>query len=269
MAKIIAEIGWNHMGDMKLAEDMISSAAENGADYCKFQTWSEDKLKPGLWDTDGRREIYKEAQLSEDDHHFLKEVCSKHSVEFMTSVFNKNDLPMLERLNMDIIKIPSHEVHNIELIQEAAKLFDTIIVSTGASKWDEVINIVEKVEKRQLILMHCVSTYPCPFNQANFPRIDFLRESFDVSVGYSGHCEGIEDGIAAVSKGVDFVEKHFTTDQNLPGRDNKFAILPEQMKNLSQFRDHFLEMKIDLGKNLQECEMDTFQNYRGRWSKDG
>ena len=103
----------------------------------------------------------------------------------------------------------------------------------------------------------------------DFPRIDFLRESFDVSVGYSGHCEGIEDGIAAVSKGVDFVEKHFTTDQDLPGRDNKFAILPEQMKNLSQFRDHFLEMKIDLGKNLQECEMDTFQNYRGRWSKDG
>ena len=62
--KIIAEIGWNHMGDMDLAKKMIESASENGADICKFQTWSETNLKSGIWDTDGRRDVYKKAQLS-------------------------------------------------------------------------------------------------------------------------------------------------------------------------------------------------------------
>ena len=100
---IISEIGWNHMGDMDLAKKMIQSSAENGADVCKFQTWSEDKLKPGPWDDDGRREIYKKAQLSEDDHFFLKDVCKKNSVQFLTSVFNINDLEFLSRLNMDMV----------------------------------------------------------------------------------------------------------------------------------------------------------------------
>ena len=66
--KIIAEIGWNHMGDMDLASRMIKAAAENGADVCKFQTWSEKNLKPGPWDSDGRREIYKRAELDEKKH---------------------------------------------------------------------------------------------------------------------------------------------------------------------------------------------------------
>ena len=66
--KIIAEIGWNHMGDMNLAEEMIKQASENGADICKFQTWSESNLKSGQWDNDGRRNVYKKAQLSKDNH---------------------------------------------------------------------------------------------------------------------------------------------------------------------------------------------------------
>ena len=76
--KIIAEIGWNHMGDMELAERMIISASESGADICKFQTWTEDKLKPGAWDEDGRRDIYKNAQLSKENHIFLKS-CANYS----------------------------------------------------------------------------------------------------------------------------------------------------------------------------------------------
>ena len=70
--KIIAEIGWNHMGDMVLAKDMITAAKESGCDFAKFQTWSVDRLKSGVWDTDGRREIYEKAQLSLEQHNELK-----------------------------------------------------------------------------------------------------------------------------------------------------------------------------------------------------
>jgi len=265
--KLIAEIGWNHMGDMELAESMIASAAENGVDICKFQTWSADKLKPGAWDEDGRREIYKKAQLSNDDHLLLKSVCEAKAVKFLTSVFNMKDLEFLSGLDMEMIKIPSHEVHNLELIQASLDLFNIVLVSTGAAKWEEVIKITDLIGSEKLILMHCVSTYPCPPEKINLPRMGKLKTHTGI-VGYSGHYTGIDDAISAICHGASFVEKHFTIDQNLPGRDNKFAILPEEMKALADFRDNYEKMNIDLGIDLQECELDTYENYRGRWSKD-
>jgi len=267
MSTIIAEIGWNHMGEMKLAEKMIISAAQSGADICKFQTWSEPNLKGGSWDNDGRREIYKKAQLSQDDHLLLKNICEKNSVKFLTSVFNKNDLQFLGELNMDMIKIPSHEVYNLELIQAAADAFETVLVSTGAAKWEEVKKITDIIDFNKLVLMHCVSTYPCQSEKINLPRMEELK-FFNGVVGYSGHYQGIHDAIAAICHGATIVEKHFTIDQDLPGRDNKFAILPKQMKILADFRDNYVKMNIDRGLDLQENEMDTYQNYRGRWSKD-
>ena len=87
-------------------------------------------------------------------------------------------------------------------------------------------------------------------------------------VGYSGHCDGIEDAIAAFTLGAVIVEKHFTIDKTLPGRDNKFAILPDQLKEISNFRDKFNDMNKNHGLDLQECEKDVFNNYRGRWSNN-
>ena len=91
MTKLIAEIGWNHMGDMKLAKEMISAAKESGADFAKFQTFDIKRLKSGPWDTDGRREIYKEAQLDFDKHIELKEYCDEVGIGFMSSVFSIED----------------------------------------------------------------------------------------------------------------------------------------------------------------------------------
>jgi len=67
--------------------------------------------------------------------------------------------------------------------------------------------------------------------------------------------------------GVPYIEKHFTTDKDLPGRDNKFAILPEEFLSISKFRDNYIKMSLDRGLDLQECEKDIYNNYRGRWSK--
>lgn len=255
------------MGDVNLAKNMIKSAAESGADICKFQTWSENKLKPGVWDEDGRREIYKKAQLSKNDHFLLKEYCENNAVQFLTSVFNINDLEFLGGMGMKMIKIPSHEVHNIKLIKAAVELFDTVLVSTGAARWEEVKHITESVDHAKLVLMHCVSTYPCPPEKINLPRLKELKK-LTGTVSYSGHYPGIDDAIAAMCHGATFVEKHFTIDQDLPGRDSKFAILPEQMKKLANFRNNYEKMNINMGLDLQECEMDTYENYRGRWSKN-
>lgn len=267
MNKLIAEIGWNHMGDMKLAKKMIEEAKKSGADICKFQTWSEKNLKPGPWDEDGRREIYIKAELSKDDHIFLKKICEDVSVEFLTSIFNIEDIDFLKDIGLNKIKIPSHEVNNHDLISECLKNFDKVFISTGASTWEEIVHIKDSYDLNKILFMHCVSSYPCDSDKINFPRMKKLKE-FNGKVGYSGHFMGVEDALIAISKGADYVEKHFTIDRDLPGRDNKFAILPSEMEQISTFIRNFTEMNIDRGLDLQDCEKDTFENYRGRWSKN-
>ena len=107
MTKIIAEIGWNHMGDMSLAKEMIVAAAENGADFAKFQTWSVKRLKSGDWDVDGRREIYEKAELTLDQHLELKHYCNDNDIEFISSVFSLDDLELYKKVTNKTIKIPN------------------------------------------------------------------------------------------------------------------------------------------------------------------
>lgn len=263
--QIIAEIGWNHMGDMGLAKDMIVAAASNGADICKFQTWSEKNLKSGQWDSDGRRDVYKKAQLSEEDHYYLKKICLDNNVKFLTSIFNINDINFLTQLNSEMIKVPSHEIYNQELIRLCIDKFDLTLISTGASKNEEIQNLENNLDLNKSVFMHCVSSYPCPPDKVNLPRLEYMKK-FTKNIGYSGHFYGIDDAIAAMCAGASYIEKHFTIDNNLEGRDNKFALLPKDLNNLSKFRDNYSKMIIDRGIDLQESEMDTFKNYRGRWS---
>ena len=264
--KIIAEIGWNHMGDMELAKKMISEAASCGADIVKFQTWSESDLIPGPWDKDGRREIYKKAELSQDDHFELKDTCESLGVEFLTSIFNLKHLGFLESLKMDSIKIPSHEIHNTHLISQSQKNFKHVLLSAGACTFEELLRSVGLIPKDKLILMHCVSSYPLPPRNVNFPKFQKLK-TLSNRVGYSGHLNNIDDALLAISLGATFIEKHFTIDKNLPGRDNKNAILPSELNMLSRFRNNYQKMLIDNGLNVQDIEQDIRNNYRGRWGQ--
>ena len=100
-------------------------------------------------------------------------------------------------------------------------------------------------------IMHCVSAYPCPVENVNLPRIALLKNSFP-NVGYSGHFNGINDAIAALTLGATYIEKHFTTDKSLPGRDNKFALSPNEMKTLCEFEKDLTSMRINCGMEYQQ-----------------
>ncbi len=265
MTQLIAEIGWNHMGDLNLAKEMVFAAKENGADYAKFQTWSVKNLKPGPWDNDGRKEIYEKAELTKDMHENLYEYCEKIKIKFLTSIFNLGDLEKLENLDLKIIKLPSHEIYNLNLIEKLCEKYEKVLVSTGAAKWEEIIKITNLKSFKKIILLHCVSSYPCNFEDINFFKYKKLEEISINQIGYSGHYNGIEDGIIAITLGASYLEKHFTIDNNLPGRDNKFAILPEELNKISQFKNKFIKMMDHKNINLKEGEMDIFNNYRGRW----
>ena len=264
--QIIAEIGWNHMGDMNLAKEMISAASESGAQYAKFQTWSVENLKKGAWDNDGRREIYEKAELSRDQHFELHNYCNQNNISFLTSIFNHNDIEWIkDLLSLKAIKIPSHEVYNEELISMVDGVFEQIFISTGAAKWKEINSIIKKIKKSHLVLFHCVSAYPCLARDINLPRILELKKLCDV-VGYSGHYLGIDDAVASLNYGVSYIEKHFTIDRNLPGRDNNFSILPDEMASLVKYCRNYELMNNFLGVEMQSVEIDTYKYYRGRWS---
>ena len=264
--EIIAEIGWNHMGDMNLAKKMIAAASEAGADYAKFQTWSTDNLKEGAWNDDGRLGIYQTAELSRDQHYELSDFCRSKGIKFLTSVFNLADVNWPSDLCGQAIKVPSHEVYNEDLISKLDTKFDKIFISTGAASWDEVSRLNSLVKHSSLYLLHCVSSYPCPPENVNLPRIAALRKMSE-NVGYSGHFFGVDDAIAAIGYDLKIVEKHFTLDRNLPGRDNQYAILPNELKQICDYRDNFYKMQIVHGNEYQSCEQDIIDNYRGRWSK--
>ena len=264
--KLIAEIGWNFIGDMNLAKEMIIAAKESGADYAKFQTWSTEDLKPGSWDSDGRVELYKKAELSPDKHHELKEYCDKSNIEFLTSVFNKKYFKFLKELNLQSIKIASMEINNKPLVDEARKIYDQVFISTGATKLNELKKISQDLNGDQFVMFHCVSSYPTPAKNVNLPRIDFLKKLFN-RVGYSGHYKGLNDAIAALQYKPEFIEKHFTIDNNLPGRDNQFSILPREMKILSDYRNELDNMNYDHGPEMQDIEKDVHNNMRQRWNK--
>ncbi len=261
MIKLIAELSMNHLGDMNLAKKMILAARSSGANYVKFQTWQAKNLKPGPWDLDGRRETYEKAELTTERHADLKKFCDNEGIRFLTSCFAIQDLERIRPFT-DEIKIPSSECRNRGLVHKAIDMFEKVYVSTGATFAREY---EEYARFPNVFLLHCVSSYPCPPEQANLRRILFMK-TMTQNVGYSGHCIGVEDAIAAISLGATVVEKHFTTDQSLPFRDNKFAILPHDMEKLRDYADMWEAFQIDHGTDFQACETSVREEYYGRWS---
>ena len=264
--KIIAEIGWNHMGDASLAEEMISAASESGANIVKFQYWDPKYLKAGSWDNDGRREIYSKAALNEDKILSLVELSNKYNCEFLISVFGTIGAKLIHDLGQSSIKIPSHETTNLKLIDFCSKNFSKIYFSAGASTEREILKAIEVLRSGTALfnLMHCVSSYPCPEEKINLSRIKWLT-SLSEEVGFSDHTKSTIIPAISVAYGVSAIEKHFTTDNNLPGRDNQNALEPKEFKEMVVNINNATSALVNLGNDFQDIEADTVENYRGRW----
>jgi sialic acid synthase SpsE len=271
MINIIAEIGWNHMGNMDLAEKMIKAAKASGATHAKFQNWKESKLKKGPWDHDGRRDIYKKAELNHETTKKIYKICQNNNISFLTSIFDTSEADFISSIDNRIIKIPSPEMRNIELLEACSKLFNCILLSTGASSLDEVKNSIKIIKLKntncKIILLHCVSIYPCDDQYVRLNRISKLKE-INKSIGISDHTTDSLSSIFSIPFGIEVIEKHFTIDNNLPGRDNKFALLPDEFIKISIATNRFYKMydEKDNGNNFLEQEKEVREFYSGRWS---
>lgn len=263
--KLIAEIGWNHMGSIRLAEKMIVEASKAGADYAKFQTWRVKNLKKGPWDKDGRRQIYEKAELKKEDYKILLKICKKNNIKFLTSLFNEKDYELIKNLGLNEIKIPSPENRNRSLLKFCANKFKIIYLSTGAATIDEIKKSFRLLKNKKTHIMHCISAYPCKDENVNLKRIIDLKKICP-SVGLSDHTPDILSSLFSLPYGVDLIEKHFTVDNKLPGRDNKFAILPRDLRDLRNKVDRFSSME-NFKKKLIKAEIEVRKVYSGRWNK--
>lgn len=246
---IIAEAGVNHNGDIDTALRLVDMAKKAGADAIKFQTFKSERLvvssaakaryqKANTGSNESQLEMLKSLELTNDNFKRLFSYCRKKGIIFMSTPFDEKSADMLDRLGMNIFKIPSGEITNKPLIQHIAAKNKPIILSTGMSYLNEVEKAVGWVYdiwnksgfNQQLTLLHCVSNYPAHAKDVNLCAMNTLKASFGLAVGYSDHTLGIEIPIAAAAIGAKVIEKHFTLDRNMKGPDHKASLEPDELK---------------------------------------
>lgn len=244
---IIAEAGVNHNGDIDLAMRMIDAAAKAGADYVKFQTFNPTKLVTATASTADYQlrntaattqlEMLKKLQLSESDHPRLIGRCQQRGIGFMSTPFDLESIDFLAALKMDYWKIPSGEITNLPYLRHIARKQGRVIMSTGMSTLPEVKQAMDAlinhgISPADIILLHCTTQYPTPYNAVNLRAMLTLKQLNPGAVGYSDHTPGIIVPLTAVAMGAKMIEKHFTLDRSLPGPDHKASLTPDELAEM-------------------------------------
>jgi N,N'-diacetyllegionaminate synthase len=229
---VIAEIGINHGGDMALAEHLIASAARTGVDAVKFQTYITEKRAPK-----GNQAIFdilKKCELPFDAFRTLKDCASAHGVDFFSTPFDHESVECLTSIGVDIFKVASFDVVNLELLRELATTGKTIVMSVGMADRQE-IDVAYKTLRQgtqNIALLHCISSYPLDEKDANLAAIYELQDLYDCVIGYSDHTPDIQTSMMAVAAGAQIIEKHFKIDGKMDCIDSPVSITEQQTKEL-------------------------------------
>ena len=272
---IIAEAGVNHNGDLELAKQLIDVAANAGADYVKFQTYSADRIvsrsalkaeyqQQTTDASETQYEMLKRLELSHEMHLELIKHCEKQSIKFLSTGFDIESVEFLVGLGIDLIKIPSGEITNLPYLRFIGSLGLPIILSSGMSTMDEIGDALKILEyaglsRLQVTVLHCTTEYPTPMNEVNLRAIASIRNTFGVDVGYSDHTVGIEVSIAAVALGASVIEKHFTLDRSLPGPDHKASLEPNELIAMVKA---IRNVEVSLGSEVKEPTISEIKNIR-------
>ena len=267
---LIAEIGVNHNGDMSLAKKMIDSAIEVGADAVKFQTFKAENLvsrdtpkvqyqQNTTSPNESHYEMIKSLELSFDNHFLLFNYCESKGIKFLSTPYDVKCAQFLnDELNIGIFKTASADLIDHPLHEYIASTGKPSIVSVGMSSLGEIEDTLSIYNKynHDIILLHCVSNYPCAYESLNLRVLKTLNQSFELPVGYSDHSVGSEAAILSVAFGAKIIEKHFTLDKGLPGPDHLASSTPTEFKNLV---DSVRKAEKILGTAVKTCQKEESQ----------
>lgn len=244
---IIAEAGVNHNGNLKLAYKLVDAAVVAGADAIKFQTFKAEDVvtsfgkmakyqKRNIGKNESQLEMLKRLELPDNFYIPLIKYCQKKKIIFLSTPHGGlKSVDLLKKLKIPAFKFGSGDLTNLPVLQYSAKFGKPMILGTGMATLKEVetaIKVIKSTGNNQIIVLHCTTNYPCPFEEVNLQAMKTMMKKLNVLVGYSDHTKGIQVPIMAVTLGASLIEKHFTLDKSMSGPDHKASLEPNELKEM-------------------------------------
>lgn len=237
---VVAEVGINHEGDVKKAMQMVDAAAEAKAECIKFQCHITDKemiptdMKPGEISNERLWDIIKRCELTADEERQVQAYCQEKDIMYLSTPFSREAADRLNSMDVPAFKIGSGECNNVPLLQHIASIGKPMILSTGMNDLESIKRSVAAIREIgcPLILMHCTSMYPTPYDKVRLGALQELKDAFGLSVGLSDHSLGIYTCLGAVALGACVLEKHFTISRSWPGPDVPLSIEPNELAEM-------------------------------------
>lgn len=272
MAEFICEFTTNHMGNLNVLLEMVRLASATGADYIKMQKknietfYSQAKLNSPYKSPYGKsyRDYRKIFEFGKRDFDLFNEECEKYDIKWFATAQDKSSLNFLLDYNLPMYKLASLNAKNIDILNYCKKEIPTdktIVVSVAGLNLNEIEDLIKFFPKHKMIINHCVAEYPCKYKNLRLGNIKILREKFGsdrISIGYSGHEEGIQPSLVAIKMGADFVERHFCLSRH------SFVHHIECSLDFSEFKEMVDLSKNDLGDEiLDQFDDEVFKSSFG------
>lgn len=241
---LIAEIGINHNGSLKIAKKMIDLAKKYNFDCVKFQKRNLDIcipdnqkniIKETPWGQMTYLEYKKKIEFNINDYKKIDSYCKKNKIKWMASCWDNDSQISMRQFKCLYNKIASAMITNISFLELVSKERKLTFISTGMCQMSDVIKAVKifKKNKCPFVLLHCVSNYPSPEEELNLVMIETYRKKFKCNVGYSGHESTVSPSIFAWYLGASVIERHITLDRAMWGTDQSASLSEEGIKNLT------------------------------------
>lgn len=269
---IVAEIGINHNGDMKICKQLINTAIESGCDAVKFQKRDIEQVYTKEFLDSPRKSQWGETQraqkagleFSANEYMEIDHFCKKKNIEWFASAWDLNSQEFLRQFNCKYNKVASAMIVFPDLLKMIAEEGRHTFISTGMSTYDDIQKAISIFENADCPyeLMHTVSTYPMKVEDANLNVINTLRAKFNCNVGYSGHEAGLTVSYAAAAMGISSLERHITLDRTMYGSDQSASVEPHGLKMLvSKVRE--IESALGDGeKKILDAELPIAEKLR-------
>jgi N-acetylneuraminate synthase/N,N'-diacetyllegionaminate synthase len=254
---VIAEGGINHNGSLKIAKKLVLAAKESGANAIKFQTFKASDLASPKSEY---FKIFEKLELKDEEFEEISDYAKSNKIIFLSTPFGEQSVDLLNRIKVPAFKIASGDLTHIPLIEYVARKNKPVIISTGLANINEIREAVKTITNtgnKKIVILHSVSSYPTPPNEANLRAIRNLQEKFPFPIGYSDNGADNLVPVIAVAMGAKIIEKHFTLDKKMPGPDHNLSADPSELIELVRNIQATEKM---LGDGIKKCQASELKN---------
>lgn len=267
---VVAEISGNHGNSVENVEKLMHKIKESGVDFVKLQTYTPDRItlnskksrfivQSGLWAGKSLFQLYSQGATPNSWLPRLFNVARDLGITLFSSPFSPEDVDILEKFDCPIYKIASLEITYTQLLKSVAETGKPVIMSTGGATLEEIQEAIDTLTSygtKSLILLKCSPTYPAKLADLNLNTIPFLREKFQIPIGFSDHTEGLLAALIATAMGSVLIEKHLKLDEDVDSVDAQFALKVSLLSSfVKQVHDACESMgKVKVGPTDSEIE---------------